>query len=580
MNPAQIDEELLEIETCKAKLNVKIKSLANLKEQLQKINVELAKLRKIKKKLKKDITRLKKLLFNRQNLYVSIRNENDTIRELKRVIRNSNRKLCKTNIPIRNKFIRRVNVNNEQQLNHDDYKKQIKIRKQECIDKRKNLYTRNRKNKRGKRNKRGNRCFDQLRRNKINYKYKGPTYKNIKEFIKHLYTILKKIIMEVNNECLAYDTQIKFSTIMYSISRVISTNETMSTVNQHLKNKNIAYVFDETLNKKRRLIDYNYFRLIYEKLIEIIIVDIQKCSNTPIIELDIYSTDGTKLAFMKNLINDNFSTDNRGNYCKGLLNCIYNNTNELPIDIILDNGNSESKLLIKQLDKIPRNSTLLADGHYFTDKVLKKLDEKGIYFIFKTPRNLTICREFLESNNNSMIYNYCGTNVRLIKYKNNTETLVLGTNLFDQNEYPDKLIIELFKQRWFIEEYFKIAKCVFNLKKTTAKTKNTILQEFYMQMIIVALSKYIEIIAPTLLINDKNYETYKINKKNMLINIANDILYKLLFKKLTKRTLSDISNILFDLINSTTLIEDNRYELRKRKLPVTEFSNNTNYDHG
>jgi hypothetical protein len=57
-------------------------------------------------------------------------------------------------------------------------------------------------------------------------------------------------------------------------------------------------------------------------------------------------------------------------------------------------------------------------------------------------------------------------------------------------------------------------------------------------------------------------------------------MYYILYKKVNKKNIQIIINMLFDLINSVTLIEDNRYEKRIRKLPITQFINNNNYDNG
>ena len=99
-------------------------------------------------------------------------------------------------------------------------------------------------------------------------------------------------------------------------------------------------------------------------------------------------------------------------------------------------------------------------------------------------------------------------------------------------------------------------------------------------MIIVAISKYIEIVVPTFLVNKSNYRTQKINRSQLIKNVSIDLLFLLFYKKLNNHTIQKIINLLFDLINKTYLIEDNRYEPRKRKLPLTEFTNNKCYDNG
>ena len=54
------------------------------------------------------------------------------------------------------------------------------------------------------------------------------------------------------------------------------------------------------------------------------------------------------------------------------------------------------------------------------------MNVKEINGIFKVPRNICICKDFLKTNKQSRIYNYKGNRVRLIKYKNQNSTYILG----------------------------------------------------------------------------------------------------------------------------------------------------------
>ena len=181
---------------------------------------------------------------------------------------------------------------------------------------------------------------------------------------------------------------------------------------------------------------------------------------------------------------------------------------------------SEPKLLTRQLKLLPKNNIIMGDCHYFTKNVLQMINDLNIYGIFKISKNIKICKEFINSDKKNSVYSYYNNDIRFVESKiNSTTTCILGTNLFDKINYPDNMIIELYKQRWFIEEYFKVIKCTFNLKNTKSKKLNNIMQEASMQMIIVAICKYIEIIAP------------KYVKNNLIKNIANDFLFMIFYKK-------------------------------------------------
>ena len=149
---------------------------------------------------------------------------------------------------------------------------------------------------------------------------------------------------------------------------------------------------------------------------DIVNVDINKFSNETRIK-NLYAVDGTKINFFKQLAKDDFNLSKNGNYCKTLMNTIYDVTNELPVNTILSKNMSEGALLIQQLNEIPKTSIILGDGHYFTQNVLNKMNNSEIFGIFKVPRNINICKEFLNSLEENRTCFYKGIKIRLVKYK-------------------------------------------------------------------------------------------------------------------------------------------------------------------
>ena len=134
-------------------------------------------------------------------------------------------------------------------------------------------------------------------------------------------------------------------------------------------------------------------------------------------------------------------------------------------------------------------------------------------------------------------------------------------------------VIEL-KTKSQLEEYFKLVKCSLNFKDTKSKHINNILQEMYTHMLIVLISKYIQQIGKKFINTKKSMNNeYKINDSNFIHNIANSFMYKIFYEKMNKKTIQDIKFLLFDILNVIILIEDNRYEIRERKTPITQFNN-------
>jgi hypothetical protein len=245
--------------------------------------------------------------------------------------------------------MRRVNKNNNIMTDKLVCKKWIMKRKKYCKHNKKNAHMKN--------NKRGNRNKDQLLNNKIN-PIERLKYKSINGFIKNLKLIMNEFTNNLDNECFAYNSDLNFTDIMYCISKSVSNSWSSTTTCQHLKDKHIAHVTNAAINNKRKNINYKYFKLFYESLLDIVNVDINKFSNNIRVKY-LYAVDGTKINFFKQLAKDDFDLSKNGNYCKTLMNTIYDVTNELPVNTIISKNMSEGALLIRQLNEIPKTSIIL-----------------------------------------------------------------------------------------------------------------------------------------------------------------------------------------------------------------------------
>lgn len=74
--------------------------------------------------------------------------------------------------------------------------------------------------------------------------------------------------------------------------------------------------------------------------------------------------------------------------------------------------------------------------------------------------------------------------VRLVRIElSSEETEVLATTLLDSEKYPHELFAELYHQRWFIEEDYKILKISLELENFSGKTVHSIYQDIYAQLL-------------------------------------------------------------------------------------------------
>jgi anti-sigma regulatory factor (Ser/Thr protein kinase) len=476
------------------------------------------------------------------------------------------KKINKNKCPIRDNYTISIRKKG------DDCSDIVKQRKNECKDH--NLF----KKIRCGNEKRGNKLRNQLDINLFDNNNKKASHKTIKDFIIEFQNKLLEMNGTVNNKCFSYNAQIYFTDIFYFIITKIVNNSSNVEAVQNLKNKNISYVTEQAIYKKRTGIDIKFFKLYYDHLLQYITDDLGRFIKSKFDKI-INATDGTRMNFFKCLTKNNFTIDKNKRYCTGLVNAIYNITNGLPTDVLLTENMSEQEALKSQIKYLEPDSILLGDAHYFSYDIINELSEKKINYIFKISKSFNIIKEFLKINEMSTIVDFYEHKIRLIKNISGKNVKIIGTNLLDE-KYTDKIILELYDQRWFIEEFYKIMKCKLNMKQLKSLNLDNILQEIYVQNIIVLISRYIELVGThySKLITD-NYNK-KVNNSNLIFNVSNELLYLLLYKNINKKKLKKILNLIFDLINTYVIIIDNLHNVRIRNRPVNQFVNNGYIDNG
>lgn len=417
-----------------------------------------------------------------------------------------------------------------------------------------------------------------LETKKLILRNKFENNKTLNTLITNVQTVILEMLKEVNKECITYNSELNYIDVFYSVYKSVADN-TMTNTNlvHHLRKNNIARVTASGLQKKRTRIDYNYFKIIYEHLLNMANFIIPILKTNSIISEKVYTVDGTTLNFLLKIceINNNFKPDHDKDYSKVLLNIIHELKTDTGISIDINGKHSEPEATIRQIANLDGGSVLLGDGHYFEKNLIIKLHKKGIFTVFKVPKSITECKEFLHNNYDDADVSIHGINYRLIRCvydKFDTNGIyVLGTTL-PKDKYSNEIIEQLYKQRWYIEEYIKVLKCSLNIDKTKSKTFNNIMQELYMSLIIATLAKYMEVQGAAINNHTQKYKHCKINQSNFLKIMNDAFIFSLLYKNNTKN-ISKLVLILYNLVNEVTKILDNRNTSRHKILPVCGFRN-------
>lgn len=421
---------------------------------------------------------------------------------------------------------------------------------------------------------------------------------SFKDSICDLSAFFNKNCVSIHEDTFKYkNSQLVMTDLMYALlCKASGSFNSMASIRTEFIAKNIAYVTEEAIRKKLSQLDANYLRLfwdqfrlyVYQRLNKMTSntdnsmfdnIDLEKVEDIEHFKKfikNIYATDGTFINLNKEISKSGFGKNDKNNkYSRLLLNGVHNLSLMIPENMDLSKDFNESNMFLQQLENIDSGCMVLGDGHYCTKKIIEKCTAKKINFIFRAPKNIVVCKNFLHSRRSTAIYDYVGgSRVRLIKYKYNNNIRILMTNLIDK-AYSNNFIKELYGQRWFIEDFFRVLKYKMHINKTNVKTKNRLLQEVYANMILFTLSKYIQFAGIHYMTTHNNDPFYKINESNAIDTVAKNLLYKLMYTNEffdnTQTKILYFERIVFGIITTLVKIEDYRFESRTLVKPPTTF---------
>jgi hypothetical protein len=123
------------------------------------------------------------------------------------------------------------------------------------------------------------------------------------------------------------------------------------------------------------------------------------------------------------------------------------------------------------------------------------------------------------------------------------EIEVLITSLLDMNIYPHDMFIDLYHQRWFVEEDYKTIKCWIEMENFTGKTPLSVYQDFHARIFSKNLAQSLSFPANEIIqqeCEDRKY-SYQVNFAYTLASVKNTVI--LLFNQ----SIETIHDIIVDL---------------------------------
>lgn len=190
------------------------------------------------------------------------------------------------------------------------------------------------------------------------------------------------------------------------------------------------------------------------------------------------------------------------------LHMLLNNRTAIPELINITEGKASDISVFKRIDlnMLEKGSILVFDRAYIDYKWWKKLDEQGITFVSRTKKNQNIFvigqhKAQLEQailadeivifgDYNAMFYKY-KKRLRRVKYwdyEHKKEYQYLTNNF----ELTARQIIDIYKDRWRIELFFKWIKQNLKIKTFLGTSKNAVLTQIWVAMIYYLILAYIK----------------------------------------------------------------------------------------
>lgn len=232
---------------------------------------------------------------------------------------------------------------------------------------------------------------------------------------------------------------------------------------------------------------------------------------------------------------------------------LYDVLNNVVIDAQMESfDTAESTLCDQHLGFLKKGDLVIFDRYYASHYLFSVLLHKQVHFLFRMRDHSWKCvREFIASGLKQQIvelevYKYSkvakkipsnvdkNIRIRLVKHINRSgKVSVYATSLLDDQAYSNKSIINLYKQRWGIEEAYKTLKARLDVVHFSGKTVQAIQQDFYANVFLITLTSLLKSeLAPVLKTKEKtenNENRTPIINNTFAIAQAKQLLKKMYF---------------------------------------------------
>jgi len=215
---------------------------------------------------------------------------------------------------------------------------------------------------------------------------------------------------------------------------------------------------------------------------------------------------------------------------------LYDVLNNVVIDAQMESfDTSEATLCDQHLGFLRKDDLVIFDRYYASHYLFSVLFHKQVHFLFRMRDHSRKCvKSFMASGLKEEVvelnvYPYSkvarkiptnvnkNIQVRLVKQLTRSgEVRVYATSLLDEQAYSRAAIINLYKQRWGVEEAYKTLKARLDVIHFSGKTVKAVQQDFYANVFLISLTSVLTLdIKPVL---KRKKETQNKEKRTPIIN--------------------------------------------------------------
>lgn len=282
---------------------------------------------------------------------------------------------------------------------------------------------------------------------------------------------------------------------------------------------NVQGVHKSSVTRARSKISWRAFEDIFYKAVAVAHEILPELPSYLWHGMSVYGIDGSKYTLpatdeIREALDptSGFQNKGKGHFPQCLVSTVFDVFRRLPVGrTISPVDTSERTEAAHLISHIPKDGVLLFDRGYPGYELIQYLLEKySGYFLFRCPASSTFAavQKFIESGlEEDIIWILPSSSykskvdkkkrgqlkpikLRVVRLCNGEGTLsVLLTNLYDRKKYPIKEIIELYRRRWEVENYYRDEKVTMDIEQFHSKTVNGIKQEIFAAAIMSVIAR-------------------------------------------------------------------------------------------